>query len=371
MRDILATINNSGNGGGGGAAAPNNAAEISGKKYRIKAKEVTGEGVLVPATISFRRREVVGAGCFGIVFRATVSSCADGCVCGATKRDMALKVVRRADPAASSSRKKKQSKELSVLLRIGRHENVVRINYYFYGSCVNPLEERREPCLSIFFEYLPSTLYEEIRRLGRMEAGLCVTYGRQLFGALAHVHGCRVCHRDVKPTNLLVDPERRVLKLCDFGSAKVMVGEGGAASFSSYVCSRYYRAPELLLGSDRYGFEVDVWSAGSVLAEMALGAPLFSGETAMEQLADTFSVLGPPTDEEMKLMNAAVEVDLAALRLRSPKEEDRPLPPVEAKIARRDLSETFYGLLADVFQYGPRSRPTAAAARAVLGGITR
>ena len=71
-------------------------------------------------------------------------------------------------------------------------------------------------------------------------------YVYQLFRSLAYVHSLGVCHRDVKPQNLLVDPETHALKLCDFGSAKVLAkGEPNV----SYVCSRYYRAPELIFGA--------------------------------------------------------------------------------------------------------------------------
>jgi serine/threonine protein kinase len=66
----------------------------------------------------------------------------------------------------------------------------------------------------------------------------------------------------------LVDPARQVLKLCDFGSAKHLIqGEANVA----YICSRYYRAPELIFGSTEYTFAIDVWSVGCVIAELLLG----------------------------------------------------------------------------------------------------
>ena len=59
--------------------------------------------------------------------------------------------------------------------------------------------------------------------------------------------------RDVKPQNLLLDPQTHVLKLCDFGSAKILVkGEANV----SYICSRYYRAPELIFGSTEYSCNI-------------------------------------------------------------------------------------------------------------------
>lgn len=71
----------------------------------------------------------------------------------------------------------------------------------------------------------------------------------QLFRSLAYIHSLGICHRDIKPQNLLLDPETGVLKLCDFGSAKHLIkGEPNV----SYICSRYYRAPELIFGAIDY-----------------------------------------------------------------------------------------------------------------------
>lgn len=74
-------------------------------------------------------------------------------------------------------------------------------------------------------------------------------YMYQLFRSLAYIHSLGICHRDIKPQNLLLDPDTGVLKLCDFGSAKHLVkGEPNV----SYICSRYYRAPELIFGAIDY-----------------------------------------------------------------------------------------------------------------------
>ena len=130
----------------------------------------------------------------------------------------------------------------------------------------------------------------------------CKLFLYQLFRALAYMHcpSLNICHRDVKPQNLLIDPTTGVLKLCDFGSAKQLLsGEQNIA----YICSRYYRAPELIFGCTTYTVAVDIWAAGCVAAELFLGQPLFPGETTVDQMVEIIKVLGTPAKEDIETMN--------------------------------------------------------------------
>lgn len=98
----------------------------------------------------------------------------------------------------------------------------------------------------------------------------------------------------------MVNPETVELKLCDFGSAKQLVeGEPNV----SYICSRYYRAPECIIGATRYDTQIDTWSAGCVITEMLLGHPLFPGESGVDQLVEIIKVLGTPTRDQIEKMN--------------------------------------------------------------------
>jgi len=125
-------------------------------------------------------------------------------------------------------------------------------------------------------------------------------YAYQMLRGLAHVHARAICHRDVKPQNLLISGGQ-VLKLCDFGTAKRLIaGEANRA----YVCSRYYRAPELLLGATDYSTAVDLWSAGCVVAEMVTARPLFMGRNGVDQLVEIIRVLGTPAAAELQAMNS-------------------------------------------------------------------
>jgi len=94
---------------------------------------------------------------------------------------------------------------------------------------------------------------------------------------------------------LLIDPTCHILKVCDFGSAKKLSEESKQSV--SYICTRYYRAPELMFGSREYTTAIDIWSAGCVIAELLLGEPLFKGEMPHSQLIEIIKKLGSPTEE--------------------------------------------------------------------------
>lgn len=124
---------------------------------------------------------------------------------------------------------------------------------------------------------MPETVYSVARQYQKSKQIVPLLFVKlyvyQLARALAHIHGLGICHRDIKPQNLLLDPETHILKLCDFGSAKFLVkGEPNV----SYICSRYYRAPELIFGSTNYTTAIDIWSEGRWLVTCSLGWQVLS-----------------------------------------------------------------------------------------------
>ena len=168
----------------------------------------------------------------------------------------------------------------------------------------------------------------------------------QLLRALAHLHSTNVCHRDIKPQNLLVDPSTAVLKLCDFGSAKKLIsGEPNV----SYICSRYYRAPELIFGATNYTCDIDVWSAGCVLAELMLGQPIFPGDSGVDQLVEIIKLLGTPSKEAIKEMN--------------PNYTEFKFPTIKAhpwsKVFKSKTPESAIALCAALLEYSPKKRTNA------------
>ena len=109
-------------------------------------------------------------------------------------------------------------------------------------------------------DYIPETVFRVMKHYQKIKQPvptlLVKLYAYQSFRAMAHIHALGVSHRDIKPQNLLVEPTNHALKICDFGSAKRLIK--GQVNVS-YICSRYYRAPELILACSDYSNKIDIW----------------------------------------------------------------------------------------------------------------
>merc|ERR1719357_1826222 len=185
-------------------------------------------------------------------------------------------------------------------MKIVKHPNVVTMIDCFFSKG----SKTKDVYLHIVMEYIPETVYQTIRRHAR--ASQCVPYRHiklyayQICRAVAYVHSLGICHRDIKPQNLLLNPQTHTVKLCDFGSAKML--QKGVSNVA-YICSRYYRAPELIFESAFYTCAIDTWSLGCVIGELFLGTPLFQGGSGVDQLVEIIKVLGAPTRSDILAMN--------------------------------------------------------------------
>ncbi|RLN90406.1 hypothetical protein BBJ28_00007719 [Nothophytophthora sp. Chile5] len=144
--------------------------------------------------------------------------------------------------------KRFKNRELQIMRQL-HHVNIVQLKHCFYCNGEKP----DELYLNLVLEYIPDTVYGVARQLQKakqyMPIVLVKLYIYQICRALSYIHSTGICHRDIKPQNLLLDPRSHVVKLCDFGSAKVLQKNEPNVS---YICSRYYRAPELIFGATDY-----------------------------------------------------------------------------------------------------------------------
>ncbi|KAG2484276.1 hypothetical protein HYH03_016920 [Edaphochlamys debaryana] len=171
----------------------------------------------------------------------------------------------------------------------------------------------------------------------------------QLINGVSYLHDAKILHRDIKPANVLLCPSG-VAKVCDFGFARsVSCGPRDVQRCTTYCVTRWYRAPEVLVG-DLYGAAADVWSIGCTIAEAATGRPLFPGATTPDQLLRIMSCLGPLTPAQA--VTAATFSDLAPLIT---------TPPLIRKTLRQRLPELeprLFELIEACLQVDPRRRPT-------------
>lgn len=279
---------------------------------------------LEPIQISFPTMEVIGRGSFGVVFTTMIRE---------TNETVAIKKVLQD--------KRFKNRELEIMKQL-IHPNIIDLKYFFYEE-----NGQGEIYLNLILDYISQSLYQRLRHfvhqktlMPRLEIKF---YIYQLFKALNYLHNyAKVCHRDIKPQNLLVNPQNWLLKLCDFGSAKKLsLNEPNV----TYICSRYYRAPELIFGSTHYTNQIDLWSSGCVMAELLLGQPIFHGETEIDQLVEIVKILGTPTKEEVCSMN--------------PSYSQHKLPPIKSiplcKIFKMEDEYTI-NLLTNILKYDPNER---------------
>ncbi|BFU21537.1 protein kinase domain containing protein [Entamoeba histolytica HM-1:IMSS-B] len=282
--------------------------------------------VLENEDTKYRISKIVGSGAFGIVAFAVDLN---------TNEVVAIKRV------IQDRRYKNRELQMMEMLK---HQNVLELKNYFYSkvSCTEDL------CLNVVMDYFPQNLHQlmhDYRR--RLPIGYTRLFSYELARALGYIHSFGMCHRDIKPQNIMVNRDTGDLKLCDFGSAKLLTPD---ESNISYICSRYYRAPELIFGATRYSTAVDVWSFGCVVAEMIVGQPFFQGESASDQITRIMKILGSPTVDEVKAMNNE-----------SPYTRVPHVGGVGIEAALRFMNPPFTAvlMLIKVMQYTPEKRPTA------------
>lgn len=121
----------------------------------------------------------------------------------------------------------------------------------------------------------------------------------QVIRAIEYCHRHDVVHRDVKPENILVNLTDMTVKLCDFGFAR-SIPIPNDQPLTDYVATRWYRAPELLIGSVFYGPEVDVFAIGCLMSEVTDGEPLLPGDSEIAQLGLIQRVIGPLSADQLE-----------------------------------------------------------------------
>ena len=174
-----------------------------------------------------------GKGAYGIVFKARDKK---------THEIVALKKCFDAFQNATDSQR--TYREIMLLQELNGHENIIRL--------LNVIKAENDKDIYLVFEYMETDLHTVIRA-NILEPIHKQFIMYQLLKALKFIHSAAIIHRDLKPSNILINSDSYI-KICDFGLARsVLSSTGKDVVMTDYVATRWYRAPEVLLGSTKYG----------------------------------------------------------------------------------------------------------------------
>lgn len=336
----------------------------------------------MPAKVApprYVKRERLGEGSYGVVYSGVDTH-------SSPPRPVAIKVHGR---SAYDNDCEGTSQDVLLEVAMNRvlppHANIAQLlDVAQWGDGTSGTSNR----VAMIFELMNTDLRRHIEaRRAPISDDLLRSYAYQLVRALAHCHRHGVVHRDVKTANILIGTEG-VLKLADFGCARLMFGDWrySPRPLTPEVCTLWYRAPELMLDAQNgahYGAAVDIWAAGCCLAELFAGRALLRSDCEADHLLRICRLFGPPPpppphafggDDEAARAAAAAMAYAPIARwcatLGYDKPEKQPPPPfdVAALDAPRGQPTTaarppppphFNELLRAMLDVDPRRRATA------------
>lgn len=279
--------------------------------------------------------EPVGQGAYGIVCAARDE---------VTGERIAIKKIENAFEHITFT--KRTLRELRILRHL-RHENLIDVRSIFLPGQRGDFED-----IYVFSELMETDLASILKSSQPMTDEHCQFFLYQILRGMKYVHSALVIHRDLKPRNLLVNANCD-LKICDFGLARMSYrdSEFQTCPMTEYVCTRWYRAPEVLCSWADYTAAIDVWSVGCIFAEMLSRQPLFPGHNTQHQLQLIIGLVGTPGKEELrKIPNEKCRRFIDSL----PTSAGRPFESISK------ASPEAVGLLKGVLQFDPEKRISAA-----------
>ncbi|KAG5848982.1 mitogen-activated protein kinase 6-like [Anguilla anguilla] len=216
----------------------------------------------------------LGYGGNGLVFSAVDNDC---------DKRVAVKKIILTDPQSV----KHALREIKIIRRLD-HDNIVKV-FETLGPSGRQLAEdisslTEVNSVYIVQEYMETDLCKLLEQ-GPLSEDHARLFMYQLLRGLKYIHSANVLHRDLKPANLFVNTEDLVLKIGDFGLARIMDPHySHKGHLSEGLVTKWYRSPRLLLSPNNYTKAIDMWAAGCIFAEMLTGKTLFAGAHELEQM---------------------------------------------------------------------------------------
>ncbi|CAF3650776.1 unnamed protein product [Adineta steineri] len=292
------------------------------------------EGVDTHILKAYDIQKRLGKGAYGIVWKAADKR---------TKEIVALKKIF--DAFRNQTDAQRTYREIVFLREFGEHPNVIRLQ--------NVLRADNDRDIYLCFEFMEADLHNVIRK-GTI---LKDTHKRyviyQLLKAMKYLHSANVIHRDMKPSNVLINQQCRV-KICDFGLARSLnhvYEDVQHPALTEYVATRWYRAPEILLASSKYTKGVDMWSIGCIFGEMLLGKPLFQGTSTFNQLERILQHIPTPSHSDIASISSQYGPSVLERASSGPKKPFDNLIP--------NITDESLDLLRRLLQFNPDKRMSA------------
>ncbi|XP_038123768.1 mitogen-activated protein kinase 6 [Cyprinodon tularosa] len=240
----------------------------------------------------------LGYGGNGLVFSAVDTDC---------DKRVAVKKIILTDPQSV----KHALREIKIIRRLD-HDNIVKV-FETLGPCGRRLTEdvaslTEVNSVYIVQEYMETDLCQLLER-GPMSEGHARLFMYQLLRGLKYIHSANVLHRDLKPANLFVNTEDLVLKIGDFGLARIMDPHySHKGHLSEGLVTKWYRSPRLLLSPNNYTKAIDLWAAGCIFSEMLTGKTLFAGAHELEQMQLILESIPVLHEEDRQELHSVIPV---------------------------------------------------------------
>uniref|UniRef100_A0A0K0EPE0 Stress-activated protein kinase JNK n=1 Tax=Strongyloides stercoralis TaxID=6248 RepID=A0A0K0EPE0_STRER len=226
-----------------------------------------------------------------------IGSGAQGCVYSAfdTIQRIPVAIKKLSRPFLNSTHAKRAYREF-CLLNMVHHRNIISL----FNAFTPQTTYADFTDLYIVMEKMDATLQQVIQMQLDHERISYLLY--QMLCGIKHLHAAGIIHRDLKPSNIVVN-KQCILKILDFGLARSAANAN--ANMTPYVVTRYYRAPEVILGMP-YQEVVDIWAIGCIFGELILGHVLFQGSDHIDQWTKIVAQLGTPDDSFIDKLQSSV-----------------------------------------------------------------
>eukprot|EP00634_Sargassococcus_sp_CCMP2135_P002968 CAMPEP_0198666194 /NCGR_PEP_ID=MMETSP1467-20131203/63673_1 /TAXON_ID=1462469 /ORGANISM="unid. sp., Strain CCMP2135" /LENGTH=537 /DNA_ID=CAMNT_0044402833 /DNA_START=370 /DNA_END=1984 /DNA_ORIENTATION=+ len=240
-------------------------------------------GVRFDVDVRYNVLDVVGQGAYGVV-----------CAAHDEERDESVAIKKIFNPFEHTTCAKRTLREIR-LLRLLQHENIIKLR-----TLLPPVRADGFKDLYIILDLMETDLASVIKSPQPLSDDHIQFFLYQVLRGVKFLHTSTpaITHRDLKPRNLLVNSNCD-LKICDFGLARIdyehdVSIHSKAKAMTDYVATRWYRAPEIMLGAPDYTKAIDMWAVGCILAELLGRKPLWPGSDSKHQLGLICQCIGKP-----------------------------------------------------------------------------